>query len=585
MLAASPGGFSTASLSAIVNEILSLIVLESNGVPIHPDTYIWRGCRIAREIDPPLASIRYENLRAYSYAEPRIGIIERTLAYLTMHGVFMTGNATLTIDGFRLFPLTQWRTYGTISLARALGPLSPACNLKCEFCYEAGNALVFDRKAPSLRESRTRISYYDADKKRALPVPLRVGCEDFCNPHALELLEEVRVRSDELINLTTNGSQLTSETVGRLSAIKPILICISMNSVDPGIRYSLMGDPSPEIAIQSPRLLREAGIPFIGSIVPWRPFDIDDLERTIRFLDSHEALSIRICLPGFSKYFSAEPPFMTDEVWPRILDRVRALRTEVRCPLIPTPAQAGSDEIEAVIDGVYFRSPAWNAGLRVADVILSVNGKAVFTRREANALLGEAAMEDRIRLEFRRRKENLFVEFEATGQAGEAPLADGYPFWPQGYRGPIGDNGCGIFLIGDLWKDELAQIVHLAGRHRAHKVLLLSTVLMRRNLLRIMEMLRMAAPSWSEAIELRVAVTEQEFWGGNIIVGDLNMVSDFITTLGNILDRTDYRPDLVVIPSSFANSWGFDLQGRSFREIEWTFDIPVERIVVKRIYL
>jgi hypothetical protein len=65
-------------------------------------------------------------------------------------------------------------------------------------------------------------------------------------------------------------------------------------------------------------------------------------------------------------------------------------------------------------------------------------------------------------------------------------------------------------------------------------------------------------------IALRIAVTKQAFWGGNILVGDLNMVSDFIETLREIFDATDYCLELVLIPSSFAKQWGFDLQGGPF---------------------
>jgi hypothetical protein len=82
-------------------------------------------------------------------------------------------------------------------------------------------------------------------------------------------------------------------------------------------------------------------------------------------------------------------------------------------------------------------------------------------------------------------------------------------------------------------------------------------------------------------IEVRVAIASQNFWGGNILIGDLHVVQDYIDHL-NLLKGVGYRPDLI-IPSSFVNSWGFDILGTSYKEIERCTGIPVELLPVRRI--
>jgi hypothetical protein len=72
------------------------------------------------------------------------------------------------------------------------------------------------------------------------------------------------------------------------------------------------------------------------------------------------------------------------------------------------------------------------------------------------------------------------------------------------------------------------------------------------------------------------------FWGGNIIVGDLHVVQDYVDHL-KTLARAGYVPDLVIIPNSFTDSWGQDLLCTSYQEIERKARVPVELLPVRRV--
>ncbi|MHC4716421.1 MAG: radical SAM protein [Planctomycetota bacterium] len=596
-MSASPtpsGGIHTA-LPPVVAAVLELVCLQRGDRAVEVDGFVVQPNGAVPLCPPggrsgPWAD--YENVRSYAYHEPRIRLIAQILSHLLACGRFLKNGRPVTVDGFCLRPLEQWlgRSLPRLSIMGNLGSLSPVCNMRCEFCYEVGNVLAFDRRMISLEEAKTRIRRFDVKRRRGLVRSLRSGYEDLCNPHALEILEAVRARSPELIRLTTNGSKLTPPVIERLGGLKPVLVCLSLNSVDPKVRRELMKDRNPQVAIQAIPRLREAGIPFMGSVVPWRPFDLGHVERTIRYLDEHEALNVRVCLPGYSRFFSDRPLFDREDVWGRVIDLVRRLRREVRCPVIPTPALYGNQAVEAEIDGVFFRSPAWEAGIRSGDVLLSVNDTEVYTRCDARRALDDAEQEPRLELVLRRGPQTLRTVLEAAGDADGAAAASGarsgcsgYPFWPADYPGPLAHH-TGIQFVGDFDKNDLVQIPALAGRYDARRVLLVTTPLMRQNLLRVLKMLRVTGNTMLDHLELRIAVAKQSFWGGNILVGDLNVVSDFIETVDEIRRLTGYQPELVLIPSSFANEWGLDLRGESFRRIEAALGVPVERVITRRIY-
>ena len=69
-------------------------------------------------------------------------------------------------------------------------------------------------------------------------------------------------------------------------------------------------------------------------------------------------------------------------------------------------------------------------------------------------------------------------------------------------------------------------------------------------------------------VNIEFIVMKNFFWGGNIILGDLMTVEDFIQGLIQRYDKIARKPDLVIIPSSFLVDWGRDYTGKYYKEIE-----------------
>lgn len=78
--------------------------------------------------------------------------------------------------------------------------------------------------------------------------------------------------------------------------------------------------------------------------------------------------------------------------------------------------------------------------------------------------------------------------------------------------------------------------------------------------------------------QLDIEVPKNNFFGGNIFMGDLLVVQDFIDCIKDYLIQKEYQPDLIIIPSSPFNlsRWGRDITGRVYLDIERETGIPVE---------
>ncbi|MGB2854258.1 MAG: hypothetical protein WBC55_07400, partial [Dehalococcoidia bacterium] len=79
-------------------------------------------------------------------------------------------------------------------------------------------------------------------------------------------------------------------------------------------------------------------------------------------------------------------------------------------------------------------------------------------------------------------------------------------------------------------------------------------------------------------LRIDIGVPQNSFFGGNIFMGDLLVVQDFIDFIREYLKGNGGRPDLIVIPSSpfSLGGWGRDLTGRVYLDIEREVGIPVE---------
>ena len=533
---------------------------------------------------PKEGEAAFQSIRNAELYEPRIPHIKRVLESLLSVVVLESDGKPVKVDGFRLKELNHWLVPSAGDPAEIFDHLATRCDCDCGFCYLRGNPPSLALEQPRRKseeeweEARTRLRYFSPRGKRALFPTLGSAYEILSHPRAIDLLRELREKTDRPFRISTNGNRLTRDFIGELAKLKPAYLYLSLNSSSPVRRREIMGTANPETAIHSLSLLREAGIPFAVIIVPW-PFPsgeemLSDLRETVAHSDSQDAHLVEVSLPGYSRYFSPEPLFDREDVWSSVVSEIRVLRREVRVPLLIKPSlyeetlHETKFNLPAVI-GLIKNSPADLCGMQGRDLILSIGGLKISSRPQARDLLHLHHQNRTPALPLSIQRGREFLELNLLTRQHDYPYA------------PETDHHLGMIFSGAGFRPSLLEdLKRLITHHKARNVLFLSSPLVKPVFLQLLQ-----ESSLFGGVQIQVEVPKNHYFGGNICMGDLLVVRDFIEAIREFL-RKSSPPDLVVIPSSpfSLGQWKRDLEGRVFAEIERSIGLPAALLDCEPIY-
>lgn len=518
--------------------------------------------------------------------EPRIEFIKRQLESLLSIVELESNGAVVHIDGFRLKNLSHWLTPGSGDPSQILDYAASRCNCDCVMCYNKGNppslALQDRRRAPveELNEIKTRLKYFSPFKGTSLFHGLGCSYEVLAHPYFIEILHSLREKTSMPLRITTNGKNLTPRMINELANSQPIYLYLSLNSSSPERRKQLMKDDEPQVAISAPKLLADKGIPYAIVIVPW-PIDsvaemCDDLYKTAIYADDCGAHLIEVNLPGYSRWFSQREIFNLDEVWKACVSVIRGLREEIKCPIVAMPTMYEENLYEERknlprIIGLIRNSPAARSGLKRGDIITGINNIRLKTRPQARDILYmlQKTTHKLVNCTIQRQKQEL----ELTINLDDFD----YPFSKEF------DKHLGVIFMGTgLRMSYIERLKEIVDDHKAKRVLFLSSTLVKPTFEQCLRESRLLS---SSELELSIEVPRNNYFGGNIFMGDLLVVQDFIDHIKEYLSR-EPKPDLIVIPSSpFAlGGWKRDLTGRVYLDIEREVGIPVALLECETIY-
>jgi hypothetical protein len=448
--------------------------------------------------------------------------------------------------------------------------LSSPCRVSCSFCYHLGNppGVGGTRQHVTWDEIESRLRYFRSG--RLLPSRnLSDVDEVFTHPRCFDVLDALFADGPRVVVANTNGSTLTESVVTRLAGYRWVLVNLSLTSSDPSVRKLQLRDARPEIAVSSLERLDRYEVPYSVSIVAWPTIGLDDLERTIRFCDRHLPAHIRVYFPGATRYFP-HPPANAEAYWLHVLQLVRELRADLSAPL--TLDLQKYEEVlleqwrnEPRVLGTVRNSPARAVGLRWGDVITRVGGLPVLFRDQLKAVLDTP---------YRNESEGVSLEWSRDGDCLRAMLGPAsVGSYPHGPFYPMG----GLVVSDGISTAHLAHVARVVRKHAARVVLLLSSRLMAPLVSDLLGGWRLLPPG----TKVTVVPVPNSFFGGNVFVGDLLTVDDYVEFLTSWVARNG-RPDLVLIPSSPFTDWGRDLVGQSYREISRATGLPVELMPVSR---
>ncbi|GAB4346730.1 MAG: DUF512 domain-containing protein [Candidatus Abyssubacteria bacterium] len=566
-----------------LDTLLNLLVPTQQGRELSVDGYKLLSDRHTTHPLPPDATPeKREQPDTLDLYEPRLSYIRRLLHSLQCLVELEADGQPVRIDGFRLRNPNQWLAPGG-GADDILAHAATRCNLSCRFCYNHGAPATLEQapRPPDLEfdEIRTRIEHYVPSGRLNLFPTIGSPCEMLAHPHILDILTLLREKTSETFRIPTNGAALTPDMVRSLARLAPVYVDVSLNSSSPERRRWLMNDPSPITAIQSLALLREEKIPFTVVIVPW-PFPshqamLDDLEATTTFAAAFDPALIQVSLPGYSRATPQDEWFPAKEVWNRLRSACQRIRDRIPCPLIMRPGlfeeyeTPGSCNDPSVL-GLVKNSPAAHAGLHQGDRIKKVNRLPVQSRPQARALLNTLHHSDLNTC-------SLSIERDGTTHEMKLDLSHfDYPYTPE-----TATHLGVVFASSGIpreWAERVRDVI--ATRH-AKETLLMTSTLVRPTLEKLVR--ESGVPSGTR---LHLCVPRNEFFGGNIFMGDLMVVEDFITAAQGFVKEQKIRPDLILIPSSpfRISGWGRDLTGRPYLDIERSLKIPVALIECDTIF-
>ncbi len=534
------------------------------------------------QVNPP-----YRDMGGVMLSEPRINALKSMLETILQVVVLEKDGQAVDVNGFRLRNLEDWViSSGTpLSPDMLLDSLAAGCNVSCRFCYVKGNPpgwTIPMMPRNSLKdELLTRLRYYDEETGQYLFRTMVQWYEPFNNPYIMEILKLVRSQSCRWITLTTNGKGLTEPIIAQLATLKPVYVVLSLNTTDPAMRVDVMRDRTPDIAIKAPQWLRDYEIPFAISCVPWPTVPNSYLQECLLYGDAAGAESLRVSLPGYTRYNAAAAVwFDTQQYWTDLVEALAPLRHQMDAPLLFYPylfeesLRAAPHNRPRVV-GVGRNSPARTAGFGVDDVILAINGTNIVSRPHGR---------DQLRSALRSGVDDIVVTVERNGHAVQLRMEDthnysryGYPYGSE--HGPSNPSLApfGLFIPSGFRHQTLTLLKQTIRESGARRVLVTTT--------RLMEPLLKEVLSQSDfrkglEADIHFVIPQNQFLGGGIMMGDLLVNSDIIACI-NEFTATQGRPDLVCLSSSmFTPSFGWlrDLNGRFYKEIERTTGIPVQLI-------
>jgi hypothetical protein len=321
--------------------------------------------------------------------------------------------------------------------------------------------------------------------------------------------------------------------------------------------------------------LKKYGIPFSVIVVMW-PFPslaeaLEDLAITAAYAEDNLAVLVQVNLPGYTKFFTPRPSFDTEEVWQRTVEHVHGLRERLGCPIVIRPSLYEENLTRdrknmAEVIGTVIGSPASKCGLEPGDIIAMVNGIKVANRAQARDLLTilQGNGTDGGTLTVGRGGRLLELEIR--------PADCGFPFTPF-----TATHLGAVFMGTGLRQEYLERMRNILLTHDGGEVLLLSSRLVKPTLEQMLEENPWYVP---EGTRLHIEVPENDYFGGNVILGDLLLVQDFIDFIKRYLRETGSQVDLILIPSSpfYLGGWKRDLSGRPYLDIEREVGIPVALI-------
>lgn len=417
--------------------------------------------------------------------------------------------------------------------------LTTSCATSCVFCSHHQNpeeVEAFYINKLTKEQAENLIEFLDGGSKITIGESATRICEGepFAFEYIMDLLEQIRLKYPMApIQVTTSGIYLNEEILCKLEAIGNIELNISLNSSSIEGRRKLYGGREHMQAVKAVEMLGNFRIKFNGSIVAM-PHIVgwEDLKQTALYLADKGASTIRVFMPGYTKYTKIDLP--ESDVMQRLLQMAEDIKKQTDVPIIVEPSLI--DNFFAVIEGVVKKSPAATAGMKSGDAVLKVDGKTAFSRVDAYNRLFAA--------------EDPTVELDRQGKIITLRL--------QKRK----NTTAGLVFNYDIAPETASRIKRTVEKYEGKSCMVLTSLLG-------FEIIKLVLSNHNE---LNIKAVKNSYFGGNIMCAGLLVLKDIEAEL----KMQEKLPEVLFLPQIMFDEKGRDLTGRHYLELEQDYNIVFE---------
>lgn len=408
--------------------------------------------------------------------------------------------------------------------------LTSRCATSCVFCSHYQNppeVEAFFVSDLTLDEAATAMEFLDGDRKIIIGESATRLCEGepFIHKDFIKILRLLREKYKTTpIQITTSAVYLDKETLMTLKSISNIELNISLNSCTKEGREKLYRGKSLMEAVEAVKNIASYGIPFSGSIVAMPHLVGErDIEETVRFLSRWGAETIRVFMPGYTRYSKIPAP--PDNIYEALKDIISKMKHEVKTPLILEPAIL--NDLTPLVEGIILDSPAQKAGFKGGETIIRINGEDVFSRADAYYTILTSA--------------NPVIEYSVDGKIGKKILPKN-----SGERS-------GLVFNYDIAKETVQSIKKVIVKNKG-----------KRCMLGVSKFGYGIIKECFKNEDVAIEVIENNYFGGNIGCSGLLVLED----VKQKLKEKDYKYDVIILPAVMFDSKGRDLTGKHYKDLE-----------------
>ncbi|MFW6007213.1 MAG: DUF512 domain-containing protein [Bacillota bacterium] len=442
----------------------------------------------------------------------------------------------------------KWLLLDTVQKQNIL-PLTSSCNMSCIFCSHKNNPPGINtyRLGPlSLELIKELIEYLSPED----PVTLGESAtkiiegEPFSHPQFKKIIRLIRKKfSNKKIIIATNGSFLSQEIVDFLKEMYPVELNLSLNCATIENRKKFMGDKNPEKVFRGLIFLKDNKIPFNGSIVAMPHISgWDSLQDTIEKLDSYSPRTIRVFMPGYTKYtgtdFKFNENFLAD-----LRNYINEVKTEYETPILLEPPLI--KDLKCKVAGVISGTSAARAGIKSNDIITKINSLKPLTRVEAYHKINK--MKDP-ELKIKRNKKIIHKKLNK-----------------------IEGDKSGIVFNMDISRKKINELKRRIKSNQYQKIIIITSKLATELMEKVVTLIK---KDFTE-VKLKLLTTENDFFGGSIMCAGLLVTDDII----KVLKKNKINEyEVVFLPEIIYDIQGKDLKGESFKKIIHNFNLEVQLV-------